>query len=182
MKTDVSAYLPSADDGHQTHLTPRGKHLKRKHRCNTQLACLNQFNSEVLPPTTLSCEQFSMGQASPKPTIITPANKKMSPSQQRSFASNPCLHPWRISTSSLTVQDGIEDSGTSSSILSQKTLSMSDTHSRSTQAENAGLKGATFKYSHPNPLKPPISHFATSTPEHQSNIPSYFRQCLSVSR
>ena len=59
---------------------------------NTQLLHLNQLNlnPKVLPPNTpkspsVSSIPSAIGQDSHIPTIITPADKKMSPSQQRSF-------------------------------------------------------------------------------------------------
>ena len=86
LKADEWAHLPPADDRRQTLFTACRQRLKRNDGRYTQFLCLNQLglNPQVLAPTLLSCEQLSIrpwDKPPPITTVITPVDKRMSPSQ-----------------------------------------------------------------------------------------------------
>ena len=102
------------------------------------------LNPKVLPLIPLSCEQLSIlpwDKVPPIPTIITLADKKMLPYQQRPFASNPGLHPLNDGS----VRDIIEEGSAGLVVLRQDDLvhelhAPAGTQSSSFLAEKATLK------------------------------------------
>ena len=90
-KAEEWACLPPADDCSQTIITACRQRMKREYWRNTQFLCLNQLglNPQVLTPTPSYCGQLSIppwDKPHPIPTVITPVDKRMSPSQQRDLS------------------------------------------------------------------------------------------------
>ena len=85
LSADEWAHFSPADDRRQTIFTAFRQHIWRNDWRSTQFLCLNQHGliPQLLTQTPLSCEQLfipSWSMPPPIPTVMTPAEKRLSPS------------------------------------------------------------------------------------------------------